>query len=181
MPLPAASSLPAASLHAMDVSGREGDAASNGDVLAATLPPKPAPRSALARGAADGPRKERRRLSWNETARMDYYEPCQGRPVDKYKQNLDQLQHIRRERMAAAKADISFAELVSELDASMGGEGLDCLAPRKAEPSPPGSWMLQPTWGQLNQQRGGYSSGGAGYSSGGAGYSSAAKSATAVS
>ena len=187
LPLPDPSSLPATKLfgEGEDAGARGDEAAANGDVLAASLPPKPTPKSALARGVADGgaARRERRRLSWNETATMEYYEPCQDRPVDNYKQNLDMLQRIRRERMASAKADCSFAELVSELDASMGGEGLDCLVPRKAEP-PPGSWMRGQTWGQLNQQRGGYSSGGAGYSSGGgAGYSSAARppAASAVS
>ena len=40
------------------------------------------------------------------------------------------------------QSDLSFAQLVSELDAAEGGEALTCLVPRKVDP-PPGAWMHQ--------------------------------------
>ena len=183
LPLPSTSSLPAGgtSLAADFAAAAEKDAVENGDVLAAAASAsksKRAPKSALASAYPSGA-KASRRLSWNETASVEYYEPCQERPVDNYRHNLDTLQQLRRNRSMACKPDLSFAELVSELDASEGGEGLDCLAPRRADP-PPGSWMQNRgmTWGQINQTAGyGSGNGGgtsAGCSSSSAGYSSSA-------
>ena len=91
------------------------------------------------------------------------YEAGQEPPIDDYKANMHALNEMRRRRDREALAQLSFAELVSELDASEGGEGLACLAPRRVDP-PPGSWQRgaarasaagggssagQLTWGQL--------------------------------
>ena len=66
---------------------------------------------------------------------------------------MGELQNIRNRRMIEGKSELSFPQLVSELDAMYGGEGLSCLVPRKVDP-PPGSWMSNrgQTWGQIQSQ-----------------------------
>jgi len=93
----------------------------------------------------------RRRLRWStEERELFHYEPCQDPPVDEYKANLSQLGEIRRRRDFECQSQLSFVELVAELDAAHGGEGLGCLAPRRVEPLP-GAWQGSSsfTWGQL--------------------------------
>ena len=127
----------------------------------ASLGPATAPlRSALARRpsallgsddlAAQASRKSRRvSLSTEEPSRV-FYEPCQERPVDNYHATLEQLQHIRRQRSMECRSHLSFAQLVSELDAQQGGEALACLVPRVVD-APLGAWQSQRglTWGQI--------------------------------
>ena len=71
--------------------------------------------------------------------------------MDDYRRSLMALQDIRRRRDLECKSQLSFAQLVSELDAQEGGEALACLVPRKVDP-PPGSWQSMPrgaTWGSM--------------------------------
>ena len=50
---------------------------------------------------------------------------------------------------ACAARRAAAQELVSELDAAAGGEGLSCLAPRRMD-SPPGAWLSRSnTWGEI--------------------------------
>lgn len=124
-------------------------------------------RSALSRRPGDeitsAPKPSRRLKFTAEPPARTYYEPCQERPVDEYHKSLHELQNIRRRREVECKSELSFAQLVSELDAQAGGEGLACLAPRKVDPPyEPGAWLRK-------------SHGGAGY--GAAGYGAAAKAA----
>jgi hypothetical protein len=56
---------------------------------------------------------------------------------------------LRRKRLSSGHSDLSFAELVSELDYMQGGEALPCLVPRRVDP-PPGSWMAGRTWGEIS-------------------------------
>jgi len=128
-----------------------------------------APKSALARPSSSKGSKGGggRRLSFAaEEKEVFVYEAGQEPPIDDYKANMHALNEMRRRRDREALAQLSFAELVSELDASEGGEGLACLAPRRVDPSP-GSWQRaarasaaasaagggssagQLTWGQL--------------------------------
>ena len=131
--------------------------------------PAAAPKSALARPSSSKGSKGGggRRLSFAaEEKEVFVYEAGQEPPIDDYKANMHALNEMRRRRDREALAQLSFAELVSELDASEGGEGLACLAPRRVDPSP-GSWQRaarasaaasaagggssagQLTWGQL--------------------------------
>ena len=70
--------------------------------------------------------------------------------MDDYRANMHALQNIRNKRMLESRTELSFAELVSELDAMQGGEALSVLAPRRVDP-PRGSWMARrgQTWGQM--------------------------------
>ena len=115
------------------------------------LPPPPV-KSALSLGSkAFDPSREAKRQKWaDELTVRHYYEPGQEPPVDNYRANLHALQDIRNKRMLQSRVELSFAELVSELDAEQGGEGLSCLVPRKKDP-PRGSWMASrgQTWGQI--------------------------------
>jgi hypothetical protein len=127
--------------------------------------PAAAPKSALARPSSSKGSKGGggRRLSFAAEEKVVFvYEAGQEPPIDDYKANMHALHEMRRRRDREALAQLSFAELVSELDASEGGEGLACLAPRRVDPSP-GSWQRaarssaagggssvgQLTWGQL--------------------------------
>ena len=187
--LPPPSSLPAAAA-AVPPAPPTPDA--DADAVAAPPPPPPAPaKSALAKGVLEGGAKPRRRISLSdEPATRIYYSPGQEKPVDNYRANLDELGSLRHARTREGKSECSFAELVSELDAKEGGEGLSCLVPRKVDP-PPGSWMASRgmTWGQMQPSggAGGVSATAAascssGYScTGGAGYSSQPATAAAAS
>ena len=127
--------------------------------------PAAAPKSALARPSSSKGSNGGggRRLSFAAEEKVVFvYEAGQEPPIDDYKANMHALHEMRRRRDREALAQLSFAELVSELDASEGGEGLACLAPRRVDPSP-GSWQRaerssaagggssvgQLTWGQL--------------------------------
>ena len=66
--------------------------------------------------------------------------------------NLAALADIRRRREWEMRSSLSFAQLVSELDAAQGGQALSHLVPRKVDPAP-GEWMSARgrTWGQMMQ------------------------------
>lgn len=116
-------------------------------------PPKPMPKSALKKSGGLPP-KAVRRQSWStERPEPHLYSPKQEPPVDDYRSTMGELQNIRNRRMVEGRSELSFAQLVSELDAMHGGEGLSCLVPRKVDP-PPGSWMSNraQTWGQIQSQ-----------------------------
>ena len=83
-----------------------------------------------------------------------YYEAGQERPVDDYHANMRAIADIRRKRDWEARPQLSFAELVTELDVLQGGEGLSCLVPRRIDP-PPGEWQKssRATWGELLTQK----------------------------
>ena len=123
--------------------------------------PAAAPKSALVRPSSSKGGGGRRLSFAAEEKVVFVYEAGQEPPIDDYKANMQALNEMRRRREREALAQLTFAELVSELDASEGGEGLACLAPRRVDP-PPGSWQRarasaagggssagQLTWGQL--------------------------------
>ena len=72
--------------------------------------------------------------------------------MDDYRKTLMALQDIRRRRDKEARPELSFAQLVTELDVEEGGEALACLVPRKVDP-PPGAWQRGTTWGQMMSKR----------------------------
>ena len=81
-----------------------------------------------------------RRTRWASELVRDSvtFEACPEKAPLEYKANLASLDSMRHQRRSKGQVELSFRELVAELDMGEGGEGLSCL-----------NLGQQQTWGQL--------------------------------
>lgn len=102
--------------------------------------------SALKSEGAMASEQRIKRASWAPMLVRDEvsYEPSGDLPPLEYKANLSAMHDLRRQRRSAGQAELTFRELVAELDMAEGGEALSCLGTARHEPPP--------TWGQMLAQ-----------------------------